>query len=375
MPIVEKQAFLGNGGARGSILTTLRRAGIPVAGLGVAAAPKRVGLPVRLSGMGRTVQHNFFGVMETYPGVEDVMAYWSNSWQSARGSGNGFACQDIQRDPATASDQLQAVAVDHCGLAPEACSGIDVPGVAAQLAREYAAWFASTFPRGWGNCYAAGSPYGPAAPAVAAAPVSAGGGQPTAYSIPNTVTPTYGTVTPITGGGGPTAAAPSSASGTGTASSGPVQVSLRNTSRPNMPLAVGDRFELVIAGSPNSPVSIDATRNGSQRGVSAAGATDSQGFRVVAGVMSEAEVGSWSETISVGNSSASLSFQVAAAPTMTAGGPAASGSGGSTTGGGGATATTLPDLALNDRAPASTGLPSWVLPAAIAAAAVLMLRK
>ena len=91
--------------------------------------------------------------------------------------------------------------------------------------------------------------------------------------------------------------------------------------------------------------------------------------------MSEAEVGSWSETISVGNSSASLSFQVAAAPTMTAGGPAASGSGGSTTGGGGATATTLPDLALNDRAPASTGLPSWVLPAAIAAAAVLMLRK
>lgn len=379
-------------------LTTLRRAGIPVPGLGVAAAPKRVGRPVRLSGanLGRIVMRNFFGQMIPYAGAEDIMGQQASDWQYRRGNDTGYACPDLQRDPGTAAAALQALAADHCGLAPEACSGVDVPGVASQLAQAYAAWFGSAFPKGWGDCYnydaatfaakfpganradywQGGSPGG-YVPDTYPGASSTGGGNTTGYTVPNTVTNTYGTqpanTPPPTGGGGNTSTPPQSTTGNGP--SGPVVVTLRNISRPNMPLAVGDRFELNITGSPYSPVSIDATRDGSQRGVSSFGNTDGQGLKIIPGQMTANEVGHWVEVVTVANSTATLSFSVGQAPGMApGGGPAAAGSG-SNTGGGGSTA--VPGATGGpDYLPAlPSSLPSWALPAAIAAVAVFMLRK
>jgi len=112
-----------------------------------------LGIRVPGFGLGRTVQHNFFGTMIAYAGAEDIMAELARSWQSARGNGTGFACRDLQRDPSTAARALIDITVDHCNLAPEACQGVDVPGVAGELASDYADWFNRTFPKGWGDCY------------------------------------------------------------------------------------------------------------------------------------------------------------------------------------------------------------------------------
>jgi hypothetical protein len=88
--------------------------------------------------------------------------------------------------------------------------------------------------------------------------------------------------------------------------------------------------------------------------------------------MSDAEIGSWVEIVKVGNSTATISFSVGAAPGMApGGGPAAAGT--ATAGGGGGTATGLfPALPAAGQA---SGMPAWVIPAAIAAAALLVLRK
>jgi len=140
-----------NAGALPAAFAALRAAGIPV---GIGAA--RPNLPVRLQGvdgLGRVVMHNFFGVMIPYAGVEDIMGQQASAWQSRRGNDTGYACSDLQRDPGTAARALVDLATDHCGLAAEACTGVDVPGTASQLAAQYAAWFASAFPKGWGDCY------------------------------------------------------------------------------------------------------------------------------------------------------------------------------------------------------------------------------
>jgi len=373
----------GRGSAALIALTTLRRAGIPVPGLGVAAAPKRRGVPVRLSGMGANVLQPFYGTTITVRDVADELAYWSETWAVRRGNDTGYADAFIQRDPATCGEELRATAEAHCGLYPAACEGIDVGAIIADSCAEYAQWFGQEFPSGWGNAYSVNqsqpSPwedqgyYAQTPQTVSVFP--SGGGNQAGYTIPNTVTPTYGTAPAsgpaVTGGGGSMSTPPASSTGNG--ASGPVVLTLRNTSRPNSPLASGDSFELVITGSPYSPVQIDATRNGSQRGVSEVGSTDGQGLKIISGRMSENEIGSWVEVVKVGSSTATISFSVGAAPGMTQGGGPAAAGGSTNAGGGGSTA--IPGTVSPVMAAVSGGLPSWVIPAAIAAAAVLMLRK
>lgn len=284
MLMVTARSIVNQGGLPGAF-AALRAIGVPV-GMGAARRPN---LAARLQGVGAVVQHNFFGVMVPYADANDVMQQTEQSWETARGNGTGYACMDLQLDPALAAGRLIEMANDQCGLAPEACVGINVPASASALAAKYAAWFAATFPKGPGDCYnydaatwaakfpganqqqywtqgppggstsvaaTAPPPYVAPAPYVQPAaplpsPTPSGGGAPTAYSVPtgyvapNTPAPT---VAPT-----PTAPAPSAGStgGGGATSTGlptaaaPAPVALP-TSLPSWALPAAAAFALVL---------------------------------------------------------------------------------------------------------------------------------
>ncbi len=376
MPIVTSVPSLQHRNSAAVIaLTSLRRAGIPVPGLGVAAAPKRRGLPVRLSG---NVSQPFGDSSVMVRDINDELDYWAESWTRFRPRGDGYADPLIERDPARCASGLRDQARDYCNLYSNACNGFDVEKIIAENCAAFSAAFQAQYPKGWAptSQWEGRGYYTQSVESVSDLSYQSGGGNQTGYTVPNTITPTYGTtptaaVTGNTGGGGVSSAPPASATGNG--ASGPVVLTLRNTSRPGSPLASGDSFDLVITGPAYSPVTIEATRNGTQRGVSDLGQTDGQGLKIIGGRMSDSEIGSWVEVVKVANSSATISFSVGAAPGMTTGGgPAAVGSG-SATGGGSSTA--IPGAGSPAIALLPSSLPSWAIPAAIAAAAFLMLRK
>lgn len=112
---------------------------------------------------------------------------------------------------------------------------------------------------------------------------------------------------------------------------------ISNTSRPGQPFQVGDAWKLVVAGTPNQPVSGTASQNGKSLGTTPYGSTDSTGSLVLTGSMDASTVGAWSELWTVGTVSAPvISFSVSAAQPLDSSAPSGSSSGG----GGGAAATT-----------------------------------
>jgi hypothetical protein len=148
-------------------------------------------------------------------------------------------------------------------------------------------------------------------------------------------------------GGGAKTTTPPPAGSAGSAAS--VQVVLQNSSRPGQPFQVGDNFLLTISGPPNAAVVNSATQNGVSVGSTNYGSTDGNGSFSLSGTMTPGTVGTWAETWTVGTSSASLSFSVAAAN------PGTTGSGGSgETGGGGSTSTTVPTVSSPPPAAATT---------------------
>lgn len=94
----------------------------------------------------------------------------------------------------------------------------------------------------------------------------------------------------------------------------PATVELRNLSRPSrMDFVVGESFEVVVRGEPNTSVVSTATQNGNTSSTTV-GSTDSSGVWSVRGVFSSGDIGDWSETWGVGSSTASpqIRFTVAA---------------------------------------------------------------
>lgn len=176
-----------------------------------------------------------------------------------------------------------------------------------------------------------------------------GGGSSTAYATPSVApAPTYPstvqTQTPTGGGSASTVA------------NTPAQAVVRNLSRPNMPLQVGDMFSLDVMGTPGGLVKITATKNGTPAGTTAWGNADSNGHRSITGTMTAAEVGSWVEAIQVGDGGQpyTLSFNVSPAAANAAGQQS---TGAGPTGGGSTTATNVSDTGVTNNAtppPAAT---------------------
>ena len=115
-------------------------------------------------------------------------------------------------------------------------------------------------------------------------------------------------------GGASAAAAPSQPASSGSGSQ-QVSVQLVNSSRPGQPFQVGDGFTVTVIGPANSPVAVQGTQNGTNKGTTPFGSTDSTGRHTISGSMTPDTVGTWSEVWTVGgNAAPTLNFSVAAAP-------------------------------------------------------------
>jgi hypothetical protein len=107
------------------------------------------------------------------------------------------------------------------------------------------------------------------------------------------------------------------------AAQGPT-VRILNLSRPvSGDFQIGERFEIVITGAPNQPISVRTTRRGRTDWGPAIGTTDAAGRWSTAGRFEKSDFGDWSEAWTVGGKlvAPSLRFTVNA-PCMP-GGPAA----------------------------------------------------
>lgn len=88
-------------------------------------------------------------------------------------------------------------------------------------------------------------------------------------------------------------------------------VRLANLSRPGMAFQAGDTIQVSISGSPNSPIANSATQNGQALGATPYGNTSSAGTATITAALAASDVGSWSETWSVGGiNAAPISFSV-----------------------------------------------------------------
>jgi hypothetical protein len=112
--------------------------------------------------------------------------------------------------------------------------------------------------------------------------------------------------------------------------SGAVTATLQNTSRPGQSFQVGDSWQLTVTGPANSPVSDTATQNGNSMGTTPYGSTNGSGVFTLTGAIGASQVGTWSETWSVGGVSApAINFTVSAAPSSSGGSGGSSSSSGS----------------------------------------------
>jgi hypothetical protein len=92
-------------------------------------------------------------------------------------------------------------------------------------------------------------------------------------------------------------------------------VRLVNTSHPAVgTFQVGDRFEILVTGAPNQPVSVRTTMNGRTDWGAVIGSTDSTGRWSIAGQFEKRDFGSWHEVWTVGGKLASpaVEFSVSA---------------------------------------------------------------
>lgn len=120
-------------------------------------------------------------------------------------------------------------------------------------------------------------------------------------------------------------------------SSSPVSVRLVNSSGgSNSAFKVGDSWQIIVTGPPNSQVVAGATQNGASLGSTPMGVTNAQGQLVLTGTMGSSQVGNWVETWTVGGKSAgSISFTVSASGGSGGGDNSGGGNGGGNSGGGG----------------------------------------
>ena len=87
-------------------------------------------------------------------------------------------------------------------------------------------------------------------------------------------------------------------------------VRLVNTSHPAVrAFEVGDRFEVLLTGAPNQPVSVRTTMNGRTDWGPVIGSTDSTGRWSTAGQFEKSDFGSWHEVWTVGSKLASPAVQ------------------------------------------------------------------
>jgi hypothetical protein len=87
-------------------------------------------------------------------------------------------------------------------------------------------------------------------------------------------------------------------------------VHLSNASRPlSRDFQIGDRFEIVITGAPNQPVSVRTTMHGRIDWSPVIGSTDSTGRWSTGGQFEKSDFGSWGEVWTVGGKLASPAIQ------------------------------------------------------------------
>jgi hypothetical protein len=85
---------------------------------------------------------------------------------------------------------------------------------------------------------------------------------------------------------------------------------LRNASRPlSRDFQIGDRFEIVITGAPNQPVSVRTTMQGRTDWSPIIGSTDSSGRWSTGGQFSKSDFGSWGQVWTVGGKLAGPAIQ------------------------------------------------------------------
>lgn len=138
-------------------------------------------------------------------------------------------------------------------------------------------------------------------------------------------------VTPIAPNTSPLTGTPSSAS------SYPLSVRLVNNSGgSNSSFNVGDSWQIVVTGPPNSKVTASAMQNGTNAGTNTVmGTIGANGQLVLTDTFAASQVGNWTETWMVGNQSAgSISFSVAS-PSQTSSGTSSAAGGSSNTSAGG----------------------------------------
>jgi hypothetical protein len=101
---------------------------------------------------------------------------------------------------------------------------------------------------------------------------------------------------------------------TGGSGSFPLSVRLVNSSGgSNSIFNVGDSWTVIVTGPPNSQVSATASRNGSSVGTGSQGVINSSGQLTLTGVMTATQVGTWTESWTVGGKPAGqISFSVVA---------------------------------------------------------------
>jgi hypothetical protein len=137
-------------------------------------------------------------------------------------------------------------------------------------------------------------------------------------------------------GGAPPSGAGSGAGGGASTGQGRAvaNVVFSNVSRPGQPIAVGDKWQIIVTGPPGSPVSVASTQNGNSLGSTPMGSIAGNGQLVVGATADAGTVGNWSEVWTIGSTQANLTFTVSAAPSGSgsgsgAGTGAGAGSGGS----------------------------------------------
>lgn len=199
----------------------------------------------------------------------------------------------------------------------------------------------------------------------------------TSPSVQNGVTICYSTVTgaveqptyapaPVSGSPqGPSVVVPTTppAPATGSAAA-PTTATITNASRPGQSFEVGDQYQLVITGPPNTQVTGSASQNGGPASSSGFGPTNSSGKLTILGTFGASDAGSWSEQWQAGSAPASqISFSVSAAASGS-GGSSGSGGASSNTGGSSNTSTSTGlDLSFltNNVGIAGQEIPVWAL--------------
>jgi hypothetical protein len=189
-------------------------------------------------------------------------------------------------------------------------------------------------------------------------------------------------ITPSTylAGNAPFASAPATSAGIVTSGGPQGQISIRlvnSSGGSNSAFNVGDSWQVIVSGPPNSPVTASATQNGTSLGSSPMGTIGSNGQLVLTGTMSASQVGNWTESWSVGGQSAgTISFSVAA-PSGSGSSPGGGSPAGSSSGGGSpaGSSSSTSDFLSGSVSVGGVSVPYWALGAGALALFFLMGRK